>query len=410
MNGLTVGILYSSREWRPAFQRHVRDHVGGISLRLVRDSRMALEEHLDVLLVDDETSFLGPPFVAALRERGTRIVGLHDPNEMEGASSDFFRRLGVDRLVPYTVEPDDLLAEIEQLRPDIGLDDRFDQVVAGLDLVDQTQRSQIIAVGGPPAAGATEIAVTLADVIAGHGRTVLVDIDEVAPGVARRLQLSLHPHVLTALDELHGANVGFDSVATRPLEQALARPAVGSNGPLPFDVIAGLANPRDWHLLRGDDVSHLLAELAGSWGCVIANLGPHLEDLSRYVDRFSASRAGVGQADRLVGVCEASPRGFLRFFDWLVEVEELAPGRGVDVAVNRTPRSPFRRAELEGQLHEHAGPQLRSISFIPEDPAVGRSEWDGVVVPRCRFRKAVEPLAAKVAPFAVARRRQRSRS
>jgi hypothetical protein len=411
MSELVVGVLYSSREWRPAFQRHVRDHVVGVSLRLVRDSRMALEEELDVLLVDDETSFLGPPFVAALRERGTRIVGVYDRNELEGESSNFLRRLGVDRLVPSTLEPEDLLAEIEQLRPDVDLDDRFDQVVAGLELADRPQPSQIVAVGGPPAAGATEVAVALADVVSGQGRTVLVDVDEVAPGVARRLHLSLHPHVLSALDELHGAGVGvLENLPGHPLERTLARPAVGGNGPPRFDVIAGLANPRDWHLLRGDDVARLLVELAGSWDCVIANLGPHLEDLSRYVDRFSASRATVSQADRLVGVCEASPRGLLRFFDWLVEVDDLAPGRGVEVVVNRTPRSPFRQAELERQLHEHAGRQLGSVSFLPEDAAVGRSAWDGVVVPGCRFRRAVEALAVKVVPLAVARRRLRIRS
>ncbi len=100
----------------------------------------------------------------------------------------------------------------------------------------------------------------------------------------------------------------------------------------------------------------------------------------------------------------------MRFFDWLVEVDELAPGRGVDVAVNRTPKSPFRQAELERQLHEHAGRQLTSVSFLPEDAAVGRSAWDGVVVPGSRFRQAVEALAAKVVPFAVARRRLRIRS
>ncbi len=411
MGELTVGVLYSSREWRPAFQRHVRDHVVGVSLRLVRDSRMALEEHLDILLVDDETSFLGLPFVAALREQGTRIVGIHDPNELEGESSDFLRRLGVDRLVPSSLEPEDLLAEIEQLRPDPVLDDRFDQVVAGLELTDRPERSQIIAVGGPPGAGATEVAVALADVVSGQFRSVLVDVDEVAPGVARRLHLSLHPHVLSALDELHGASVGVvENLPAHPLARALAQPAVGGHGSLRFDVIAGLANPRDWYLLRGDDVSGLLIELAGTWECVIANLGPHLEDLSRYVDRFSASRAVVSQADRLIGVCEASPRGLLRFFDWLVEVDELAPGRGVEVAVNRTARSPFRQAELERQLHEHAGRQITSVSFLAEDAAVGRSAWDGVVVPSCRFRQGVEALAAKVVPLAPARRRLRIRS
>ena len=411
MNELIVGVLYSSRDWRREFQRYVRDHVVGVSLRLVRDSRMAVEERLDVLLVDDETSFLDARFLAALRERGTTVVGVYDPSEADGDGSPVLQRLGVDLLVDATLAPEDLLAELEKLRPRGGADDRFEEVVAGLDLDDAREPSLTVAVGGPPGAGATEVAVALADVVSGHRRTILVDVDEVDPGVARRLHLALHPHVLSALDELRNAGVVvLDQVPADPLGRVLARPAAGGRALLGFDVIVGLANRRDWHLLRGDDVLSLLAELAGRWQCVVVNLGPHLEDLSRYVDRFSASRAVVSRADRIVGVCEASPRGLLRFFDWLVDVAELAPDRLVEVAVNRSPRSPFRHGEIESQLHEHVGQRLASISFLPEDGAVGRSAWDGILVPRSRFRHSVEALAAKVAFVPPQRRRLSIRS
>ncbi|MDQ3640091.1 MAG: hypothetical protein M3450_01160, partial [Actinomycetota bacterium] len=336
MSEFTVGVVYTSREWRPAFQRYVRDHVGGVSLRLVRDSRMALEEHVDVLIVDDETSFLTPPFVASLRERGVKVVGLHDASDVEGHGRTLLERLGVDRALPATLVPEELLEQLRQLAPEVGLDARFDEVVAGVALENPSERSLVLAVGGPAGAGATEVTVALADVTSAR-RTVLVDVDEVAPGVARRLQLGLHPHLLTALDELRGAGLGSQgNEQGQPLQRALAQPAVLGGRRLGFDVIVGLANRGDWQLLRGDDVLGLIDELARSWECVVVNLGPHLEDLTRYVDRFGASRAVVGDADRIVGVCEASPRGVLRFLDWLVEVAELAPDQTVDVAVNRT--------------------------------------------------------------------------
>lgn len=116
----------------------------------------------------------------------------------------------------------------------------------------------------------------------------------------------------------------------------------------------------------------------------------------------------VAAAEHIVGVCEASPRGLLRFLDWLSDVDELAPEQRVHVAVNRTPRAPFRQGELQAQLHEHAGPRLASLTFLPEDAAVSRAAWDGVVVGRSRIRRAIEELAAKVAPEPAPRRRLRA--
>ena len=409
MSGFTVGIVYTPSEWRSAFQRYVRDYVAGVSLRLVRDSRMAMEEHLDVLVVDNDTSFLSPPFVAALRGRGVRILGLYDPDDPDLAGANALQKLGVDRISPSALAPEDLLAQLQELAPERDLDDRFEEVVAGLDLDDRPNRGPIVAVGGPPAAGATEVAITFTDVLATHRRCVLLDVDEVDPGVARRLQLGLYPHVLSALDELRGAAVLPEvSSGGAPFSGVLARSVTGGDSPLGFDVIGGLANRRDWSQVRGDDVACLVDALSEQWSCVVVNLGPHLEDLSRYVDRFGGSRAVVAAAEHIIGICEASPRGVLRFLDWLADVDELAPGQRVHVAVNRTARAPFRQGEVQAQLHEHAGPRLASLTFLPEDAVVGRAAWDGMVVGRSRFRRAVEELAAQVAPGPAPRRRLRA--
>lgn len=407
MSELTVGVVFTSRPWRAPFQRYIRDHVSGVALRVVRDSRMAAEEHLDVMVVDDETSFLTPQLVATLRERQVMVVGVFDPDDADGHGRVALDRIGVDCAVPATLAPEELLERLEALAPMRGVEDRFEEVVAGLELDEPQPRmgSQVIAVGGPPGAGATEVAIALAAEVSCVGPSILLDVDEVNPGVARRLQLGVHPHLLTALDALRGVGEREGATQAGRIRHALARPATGARAGLSFQVIAGLANRADWQLLRGDEVLGLVEELASRWTSVVVNLGPHLEDLSRYVERYTASRAVVSETDRIVGVCEASPRGLLRFLDWLVDVAELSPERLVDVAVNRAERSPYRQGQLEEQLRANAGPRLRSLTFLAEDQAVSRSAWDGVVVPRSRFTKGVARLAGELmAPVVAAGR------
>jgi hypothetical protein len=397
---ITVGVAFTGREWRAALQRHVRDHVAGVVLRVVRDSRMALEEHVDVLVADDDAGFLSAPFIASVRQLGVKIVGMYDPDDSDDAGRLFLHRLGVDMTLPTTTAPEDLLSELRSLVADPGLSRRFEDVVAGLELdsAPELAAGRLVAVGGPPGAGATEVAVALTQVLARRCRPLLVDVDEVNPGVARRLHLAVYPHLLNAVDGLAGT--ALDPLALDdshdPLAAALARPAGTAPVP-PFDVIVGLADVRDWAVLRAEDVLALLAELRTRWPVVVANLGPHLEDLTRWVDRYVASRATLGDTDQIIAVCEGSPRGVLRFLDWLVDASAVAPGRLVDVVVNRTPRSAFHRAEVADALQEHAGGRLASITFAPDDPRVARAAWNGILLSAGRFLRAVESVAAGIA-------------
>lgn len=395
---LTIGVAFTPREWRVTLQRHVRNHVAGVALRLVRDARMTVEEDIDVLVVDDEAPFLSPLLMRSLQERGVPVIGLYDREDVDGAGEGILERLGVDTLLPVDVPADELLDAARALAArDDDLAPRFEEVIAGLELGGDDdcfpEHGRVVAVGGPPGAGATEIAVALAQLWAARSRTLLADVDEVAPGVARRLHLALHPHLLTALDGLRSA--GFEEVAGDDgdlLDAALARP-LGSAPELPFDVLVGLADPRDWPLVRPEDMEALLGMAARRWSMVVVNLGPHLEDLSRFVDRYGTTRAALARADQVVGVCEATPRGVLRFLDWLVDAMTLAPDRPVDVVVNRAPRGAFQRGELAEALHEHAGPRLASVTFVPDDRRVPAAAWDGRLVPPGRFLRAVGGVA-----------------
>lgn len=288
---MTIGVGFTPRPWRTLMQRHVRDHVLGVALRVVREARMALEEHIDVLVVDDEAPFLTPMFSTTLRELGVPVVGLYDPDDVDSAGEGFLRRCGIDVVFPVTVPIEDLVETLSDLAAGGDVDEaaRFEQVVAGLDLGDEdvpVENGHVVAVGGPSGAGATESAVALAQATAAQSATLLIDVDEVNPGVARRLSLALYPHLLTALDGLKGA--GWEATDLErtdgPLTGALARSLASADDP-PFDVLAGLADPRDWPLVRGEDVEALLSLATTRWSTVVVNLGPHLEDLSRWVDR-----------------------------------------------------------------------------------------------------------------------------
>jgi hypothetical protein len=400
---LTIGVAFTPREWRSLLHRHVRDHVVGVALRVIRDARMAVEEEMDVLVVDDEAPFLSPALMSSLRERGVPVVGLYDPDDVDGAGQGMLERMGVDVVLSVDVEAEELLEAVRAATAgDDDLAPRFAEVVAGLDLDDPSINvvgggaGSVVAVGGPCGAGATEIAVALAQVWARASRTILVDVDEVSPGVARRLQRALHPQLLTALDGLRGGAldeaVGEDGDV---VDASLACP-LGSTSDLPFDVLTGLADPRDWPLVRPDEIEALLRLLARRWSMVVVNLGPHLEDLSRFVDRFGPSRAALARSDHLVGVCEATPRGVLRFLDWLVEASALIGDRPVEVVVNRASRSGFGRAEVADALYEHAGPRLASVTFAPDDKQVSKAAWDGRLVPPGRFLRAMAVVTTHV--------------
>jgi CO dehydrogenase nickel-insertion accessory protein CooC1 len=390
VTGYTLGMAATARPWRARLQQEVRNHVSGVRLRLVMEERVALEEPIDVLLVDDDTSYLTPRLVRELQGKGTLLVGVFDPGEAGGFGQTHLRRLGIEITVPADVAPDVMLQLIDGLHPQRSLADEFDEVVAGLELhPTPTTTGTVIAVGGPPGAGATEVAVALAAGLARHGSVVLVDVDEVSPGVARRLGVALHPHLLTALDALH----------TDPDPRAIADCFTPRSGRLGFDVLAGIANRADWYLLRGGDVTALLDSLATLRRFVVVNLGPHLELLETGAgERHAASRAAAGAADRVVGVCEASPRGVLRFLDWLVELHDVRDDITVTPIVNRAPRSLFQRAELTAELVEHGGTLLAGPPLVvPQDRRVATAAWAGEIVATGPFTKALRPLVDQLA-------------
>ncbi len=390
MTTTVVGLAMSSRSWRSALHRHCRDHVSDIAIRLIRDGREALDSGLDLIVVDDDTSWLSIPFVAAARDHSIGLVGLFDPAEADGHGHRHLQGLGIAATCSSELSTDELLSVIRAQQPDEALVEKFNAIVgSGTSRIALAER-QIVAIGGPSGAGATEVSIAFAATQSKDG--VLIDVDESYPSIARRLGLGIHPHILTAIEALRGERVRPDSFEGETIDDCLAARAV--DGPrVPFDVIVGLASRDDWSLLRSDDALDLIDELAARWPVVVVRLGPRLEDLSRWVGRFDVSRAAAGRATRIIGVCEGTSTGLLRFVDWLVDISLLVGETPIDVIINRAPSSSAATAQLETQLREIVGSRVQRITTVGFDKRIERAAWDGVLATRGPLVKAVREFA-----------------
>lgn len=386
---ISLGMALSTRSWRGALQRHCRDHVADINASLLRDGLDATSGEVSVVMLDDDTSWLSLPLLDQMREAGVVVLGLYDPAESDGHGERHLQRLGVDVVVPCTLGAEELVEIVRSVAPDEVETERFAELVdIEGDRIPHVER-QIIAVGGPAGAGATEVSIALSQLWGGI-RPLLIDVDETNPSIARRLGLAIHPHIVTAVEALRGERMTLE-VDGGSVDDCLAHSVVGATS-LPFDVIAGLASRDDWSLVRPDDVAALVEELAARWPVVVARLGPNLEDLARHGNRYAVSRAVAKRATRIVGVCDGTSVGLLRFFDWLVDVAAIAGETPIDVVINRCPASASARAQLEQQLLEVAGPRVGDVVMCRRDKRVERAAWDADLVSRGSFLKTIGAL------------------
>ena len=243
----------------------------------------------------------------------------------------------------------------------------------------------MLVVGGPPGAGSREVAIGVAAELAAVGAAVLVDCNESSPGVARRLGLELQPHVLDAVEV---ATAGGD------LRSVLASPAEPVAAPeLPFDVIVGLPATSEWRRWSPASADVLVAACRAAWDHTVVTTSPIVEDLRRWVDRYGVSRHLLTSSAAVVGVCEATPRGVLRFVDWLAEAQ---PTSTVLTVVNKVPGSRFSSAEVTEQLRSLCGSRIDVVATAPCDRRVVAAEWDATLPARGSFTNAIHSLSDTV--------------
>jgi MinD-like ATPase involved in chromosome partitioning or flagellar assembly len=386
-----VALVFSPEAWVEGLHRHLTDHGGARVRQVIVDPAMAFDEDYDTLVVSHRWPGLTRTFVDAVRRRGRRLLGVFDPEEPAGR--EFMLSLGADRVLPSDASMAEFVDAFIAMTP---VRQEAAPAVAALDPADgsssrppangasRSRRWRLIAVGGTPGAGATELAIALTATLSRNGeRVVVVDADDVVPSIAQRLGLPIEPNLRSAIESVEYGMGDVDAAIARPSRDV--------------EVLSGLPNVGAWSQVRPSEVIDVLEALGRTRNYVIANVASRLEDVGRGGrSRYGMSRAVVSEASVLVGVGPATPVGVTRLLGWVTDVRAMNPGAPVYLVVNRAPRDAFRKAELEQEIGRTFEPE--GLSFLPHDPRVEAAAWSGGVVAYGPYTKAVSDVAVRIAP------------
>ena len=366
-----VALVFTPDEWVEELHRHLTDHGGARVRQIVVEPEVALEETYDVLIVGHRWPALTHAFVAEVQARGRAVLGVFDREEP--VARELLVAVGVDEVVESDGGADLFVQATRRLAA------RRRELVAEPQAgVASVRRGRIVAVGGPPGVGRTEVAVHLTSALRG----VLVDADDVGPSVAPRLGLSVEPNIRTLIDAVeHGRGDVLDCVQG------------DASGSLP--AVAGLPNAGAWVQLRPGEVVRVVEHLARDTRPVVVDGAGTLDDVGGLPrSRFGVARAIVVESDVVVGVCDATPAGVVRFLSWAVAVHALAGDARLVVAVNRAPAGRFRRAELYEELMRSL--PASDVVFLADDRRVADAAWDGNLARKGPFTRGVAALAEAV--------------
>ena len=364
-------------EWGRTLRQWVHDHEPGMQVELVRSRLAVLNASFDAVCLDVDQLWVDRSLIDALRDRGVTVVGVYATRDDEQRWIEW----GVADRMDVAVEPQNMALLLGRLRP------AFTPPVSPRPAhpVETTERGLPMVVGGAPGSGSREVMVGLAAVWSRSASTVVIDCNESSPGVARRLGCAEQPNVLTAAQI---AAAGGD------LREAVAASVLGRG--VPFDVIAGLTTAAEWTAWSPTDALELVAAATAEWATVVVSTSPIVEDLRRWGDRFGVSRALLSSTDvRVVATVEASPRGVVRFAEWLADAQ---PVWRIGVVINKVPpRSSYMLGEIRERVVSLAGPgRVEILGWLPLDRRVLRAEWDATLVGSGLFAKSIREIAGEL--------------
>ena len=387
-----VALVFSPEALVEGLHRHLADHGGARVRQVIVDPSLAFDEEYGTLVVSHRWPGLTRTFVEAVHRRGRCLLGVFDPEEPAGR--EFLGSLGVDRVLPADASMAEFVDAFTALAPErhppapsvTALEAAVDgrRVPTAVANGDRSRSWRLLAVGGTPGAGATELAIAFTAALRTQGgRAVLVDADEVVPSVAQRLGLPIEPNLRSAIESVDYGMGNVDATIVRAARE--------------LDALSGLPNVGAWSQVRPSEVLDVIEAIGRSRQLVIANVASRLEDVGRGGrSRYGISRAVVGDASDVIGVAPATPVGVTRLLGWVSDVRALNAGATIHLAVNRAPRDAFRKAELEQEIRRTFDPA--SLMFLPHDPRVEAAAWSGTLVAYGPYARAVAELAARVSP------------
>jgi hypothetical protein len=243
----------------------------------------AVSDQYEVLFIDDVCSFLTPRLVRSVRELGREIVGVYDPVDAHDAKRHLLE-CGITDVIEEGAAPVEFLALAEATLLHRG---------APSPTVTPRPRSFRVGVLSPiGGVGCTEIAIGIATNLSQSRSTLLIDLDERMPSVTQRLDLPIHPNLLTALEAAHHA-------AGSITEAILDHDSI--------DVIGGLVNTTSGQDIPHIEIEGVLDEIGkAGYEVVVADLGSPRPDRLEFI-RFHvlivvglANPVGTDQAKAMV--------------------------------------------------------------------------------------------------------------
>jgi hypothetical protein len=347
-----------------------------MDVELVRSRLAVLDGGIDAACLDLDQLWVDRALIAALRERGVAVVGVYSTP----AEEQRWREWGVSERIDASVEPQNMALLLARLRP------AFAPPAEAKGEAPPSVAGRVTLVGGgAPGSGSREVMIGLAAHLARSSSTVLIDANESSPGVARRLGYAEQPNVM------HAAQLAARGA---DLRESVAGASVGTRAP--FDMISGLTSAAEWTEWSAQAALDVVDAARVQWATVLVATSPIIEDLRRWGDRYGVSRALLSSPDvRVVATVEASPRGVLRFAEWLADAQ---PMWRVDVVINKVPpRSSFLLGEVRERVVSLAGEsRVEMLGWLPLDRRVGRAEWNATLVTAGPFAKAMRSVALAV--------------
>jgi MinD-like ATPase involved in chromosome partitioning or flagellar assembly len=367
-----VALAFTPDPWVEELHRHLTDHGGARVRSILVEPSLALEESYDVLIAGHRWPPLTRALVGDIQARGRAILGVFDREEP--ASRRHLLALGVDAVVESDAGPDGFVRAI------VATAGQRHHRPPDASPVVEPRAGRLIAVGGAPGAGRTEIAIELARSGRRHGTVVLVDADDVGPAIAQRLHLPIEPNLRTAIDAIEH-------------ERGELSGCILDDAGTGLPVVGGVPNASAWAQVRPGEVLRVVDNLARTADAVVVDGAGALEDIggSSTRGRYATARALVAEADALVAVADAAPHGIARLLAWVVDARALAPETPLVVVANRAPNDRFRRGELYDELTSTLA--VHDVAFVPHDRHVADAAWSGTPARRGGFTRAVARIA-----------------
>ena len=367
------------------------EFVKCVSLEELR-VRLASGRAFSAVVVDAGVAGIDRDLTDAARAAGCAVLVVDD-----GRTRRDWVAVGAAALLPSELRRSDLLTALAAHATPIGRAEAAAVPVLG-DHAGDAWRGALVAVTGARGAGASTVAMGLAQSLAADARhTGLVLLADLALDADQAL---LHDSgdVVPGLQELveahRSGSPSLDDVRSLMWD-------VPGRG---YSLLLGLRRHRDWAALRPRAVEAAIDGLRRAYRVVVADVDPDVEGDDQcgsadVEERNALARTAVTQAGAVVVVGTPGVKGthsLVRVLDGLLELG--VPAARVLPVVNRAPRNPRLRAEITRTVADLSagvrGPaRVASPLFLPE-----RRRLDDVLRDGERLPSALcSPLGGAVA-------------